>query len=167
MRKQRLLEVVGLVVFLTFAMALTFSPAMAQTVKEDCDNGQDEDGDKLVDCEDPDCTLDPACAGKVICHNIGGPRDLGANCDMTGTCTYTAGTGQAITLPEDGFLGIIIGFNQNSAGALAAHLAHGDGFIISTFDPPLHLASTDGPHRDSNVECLAIREVPQPNEPGN
>lgn len=27
----------------------------AQTKKEICDNGKDDDGDKLVDCDDPDC----------------------------------------------------------------------------------------------------------------
>jgi hypothetical protein len=106
-----------------------------------------------------------------LCHNIGGPRDLGANCDMTGNCSFTLpppiGT---ITVAPNGFLGIIIGVDQNNAGALAAHLAHGDGFpILLTFDPPLHLASSDanGPHQASNVECLAERVIPQPTEPGN
>ena len=101
-----------------------------------------------------------------ICHNIGGPRDLGANCDMTGTCTYTAGTGQNLTLGPNQFLGIIISFNEDS-NALAAHIAHGDGPIVATFDPALHLASTDGPHRDSNVECIGTRVFAQPPEPGN
>jgi hypothetical protein len=112
---------------------------------------------------------DPKCPppGKSICHNIGGPRDLGANCDMTGTCTYTADTGQTLSLGPNQFLGIIIGFNQDSAGALAAHIAHGDGPIVATFDPALHLASVDGPHRDSNVECIGTRVIPQPTEPGN
>ena len=34
---------------------------------EDCSNTLDDDGDKLVDCEDPDCDADPAClfASKV------------------------------------------------------------------------------------------------------
>ena len=110
----------------------------------------------------PPCTKD--C--KQICHNIGGPRDLGANCDMTGTCTYRTDSVD-ISLGPNQFLGIIIGFNQDSSGALAAHIAHGDGPIVATFDPPLHRASTDGPHRDSNVECIGTRIIPQPNEPGN
>ena len=114
--------------------------------------------------KDPPCPPPP---GKSLCHNIGGPRDLGANCDMTGTCTYTAGGGQNLPLGPNQFLGIITGFHQDSAGALAAHIAHGDGVIDATFNPPLHLASTDGPHRDSNVECIGTRIIPQPNEPGN
>ena len=112
----------------------------------------------------PPCTKD--C--KQICHNIGGPRDLGANCDMTGTCTYTLGDGGGnLTLGPNQFLGIVISFNQDSAAAFAAHIAHGDGGIVATFDPALHLASTDGPHRDSNVECIGTRVFPQPPEPGN
>ena len=106
---------------------------------------------------------EPQC--KSICHNIGGPRDLGANCDMTGTCTYTLGDGVALTLGPQQFLGIIVG--TDSVGAIAAHIAHGDGEINATFNPPLHLASVDGPHRDSNVECIGTRVFVQPPEPGN
>jgi hypothetical protein len=114
----------------------------------------------------------PAPAGpppveKKICHNIGGPRDLGANCDMTGTCTYELDGGGAILVEPNNFLGIVISFNQDSDGALAAHIAHGDGVIVGTFDPPLHLASVIGPHRASNVECLATRIVTQPPDTGN
>jgi len=107
----------------------------------------------------------PAC--KQICHNIGGPRDLGANCDMTGNCSFTLVGGQTIDVVPNDFLGIIVGFNPESAGALAAHIAHGDGFVRVVFDPALHLASTGQIHQASNVECLAARIVPQPTEPGN
>jgi hypothetical protein len=33
----------------------------AQTKGEICDNGLDDDDDKLVDCADPDCATNPAC----------------------------------------------------------------------------------------------------------
>jgi len=108
----------------------------------------------------------PPC--KLICHNIGGPRDLGANCDMTGTCSYELDGGGVILVEPNNFLGIIIGFNQDSDGALNAHLDHGDGFVLFEFVPPLHLASVIGPHQASNVECLATRATTtQPPEPGN
>ncbi|GFE80026.1 hypothetical protein GCM10011487_20260 [Steroidobacter agaridevorans] len=107
----------------------------------------------------------PPPTDKGICHNIGGPRDLGANCDGTGTCTYTLDTGATITVAPGNFLGILI--PPTSEGALAAHLAHGDGPVQTTYDPPLHLASTGGPHRASNVECVGTRVLPQPPEPGN
>ncbi len=104
---------------------------------------------------------------KGICHNIGGPEDLGANCDGTGTCTYQL-EGGTIEVAAGNFLGIVIGgVNGLPTKALAAHIAHGDGPILSRFDPPLHLASEIGPHRASNVECLGRRVLPQPPEPGN
>jgi len=34
---------------------------------EDCNNGKDDDKDWLVDCLDPDCTADPACAPSPEC----------------------------------------------------------------------------------------------------
>jgi hypothetical protein len=103
---------------------------------------------------------------RCICHNIGGPEDLGANCDMTGTCTYPTDSGD-VTVTPNHFLGIIIGFNESNTKALGAHIGHGDGRIVATFDPPLHLAPTAGPHRASNVECLGERVLEQPTEPGN
>ena len=101
---------------------------------------------------------------RQICHNIGGPRDLGANCEATGNCTFILPDGSLMTFTGDEFLGILIGASDN---AMAAHLAHGDGFAFMIYDPPLHLASVVGPHKESNVECLARRAIPQPPEPGN
>src|SRR5688572_3093994 len=86
----------------------------------------------------------------IICHNIGGPRDLGANCEATGNCTVELeGGGTIIFTNENQFLGIVVGASEN---ADAAHIAHGDGFADLLFDPPLHLASEIGPHKASNVE---------------
>jgi hypothetical protein len=103
---------------------------------------------------------------KALCHNIGGPQELGANCDgATGACSFTLDTGQTITVPRNHFLGILI--PPTSEGALAAHIAHGDGPAEMIFDPPLHLASTGQIHKASNVECLGERVLPQPPEPGN
>ena len=114
------------------------------------------------ECPPPPCEKN--CT--TLCHNIGGPDELGANCDgATGACSFITDTGQTITVPLGHFLGIII-----SAGpkALAAHLAHGDGFVELEFDPALHLASTGQNHQASNVECLAERATTnQPPEPGN
>ena len=115
-----------------------------------------------VECPPPPCEKN--CT--TVCHNIGGPMELGANCDgATGFCSFTLDTGQTIVVPANHFLGIII-----SAGpkALAAHLKHGDGFVELEFDPALHLASTGQNHQASNVECLAERATTtQPPEPGN
>jgi hypothetical protein len=116
---------------------------------------------------EPKPTCDPKTEECEICHNIGGPRELGANCDgATGECTFTLEGGGTVTIPRRHFLGILI--PVDSAGAIAAHLAHGDGLTLLTFDPPLHLASTGQIHKASNVECLARRAITtQPPEPGN
>jgi hypothetical protein len=101
-----------------------------------------------------------------FCHNIGGPDELGANCDgATGACSYTLDTGQTFVVALNHFLGIVI--PPTSEAAIAAHIAHGDGPATLLFDPPLHLASTGQTHKASNVECLGERVVPQPSEPGN
>ena len=106
------------------------------------------------------------CDVKGFCHNIGGPRELGANCDgATGACQFTLDTGQTITVARNHFLGILI--PPTSQRAIAAHIAHGDGPTVSVFDPALHLASTGQIHKASNVECLGARVLPQPPEPGN
>lgn len=113
------------------------------------------------------------CAGEtkpppeklLLCHNIGGPRDLGANCEATGNCSVALEGGGSINLSANQFLGIVIGASDTAA---AAHLAHGDGWVEELFDPPLHLASVIGPHQASNVDCLATRETTtQEPEPGN
>lgn len=101
---------------------------------------------------------------QILCHNIGGPRDLGANCEATGNCTFILPDGSLVTFTGDEFLGILVGASDSAA---AAHLAHGDGYAFLIYDPPLHLASVVGPHKESNVECLARRVNPQPPEPGN
>jgi hypothetical protein len=102
----------------------------------------------------------------TLCHNIGGPRDLGANCEATGNCTFILPGGGTMVFTGNQFLGIVV--NASGENAIAAHIAHGDGWIIGPiYDPPLHLASVVGPHQASNVECIAERIIPQPTEPGN
>ncbi len=46
--------------------------------QEICDNGGDEDGDGLIDCDDPDCTEDPNCpcnAALFADHDVDGDVD--------------------------------------------------------------------------------------------
>lgn len=111
------------------------------------------------------CGENPECL-REICHNIGGPRDLGANCDTDeGVCQVLLDTGATLDVYEGYFLGIVI--PPKNGNALAAHIAHGDGPLLATFDPPLHLASTGQNHAASNVECLGARLIPQPPDHGN
>jgi hypothetical protein len=126
-------------------------------------------------CGPGDCPPPPPCNDDIpcppppgsLCHNIGGPRDLGANCDGTGNCSFTLVGGGTINVLAGQFLGITIGAPK-SAQALAAHLAHGDGPVLATFNN-LHLASTGQNHQAANVDCLGVRSITtqQPPEPGN
>jgi hypothetical protein len=113
-----------------------------------------------------------------LCHNIGGPNGLGANTDCPLTtpapgCVVPLEGSASIIVPPGSFLGILLGGPQfhppfdfnNLPPAVLAHIAHGDGFATDFFD--LHLASEIGPHQASNVDCMAVRIIPQPEEPGN
>jgi hypothetical protein len=157
------LAIQSLVASAVFGLALAFSAGPAVAGDPTCGGkGQPE-------CPPPDECNPNKEKCVEICHNIGGPRDLGANCDMTGTCFVPAESGVTIVLNPGEFLGIIIGVDLSDTGNSPglAHINHGDGPIVDTFDPPLHLASVIGPHIASNVECKGLRVVPQPDEPGN
>ncbi|MGH8644842.1 MAG: hypothetical protein ACREX4_10430 [Gammaproteobacteria bacterium] len=96
-----------------------------------------------------------------LCHNIGGPQELGANCDNANFDEFPC----LLITNSLVYAGILIDPNDSS---FEAHLKHGDGSALMEFDPPLHLASEIGPHQASNVECVAVRELTeQPPEPGN
>ncbi len=96
-----------------------------------------------------------------LCHNIGGPQELGANCDNANFDEFPC----LLITNELIYAGIVIGASDQ---AFEAHLRHGDGFAVAEFDPPLHLASEGLNHQAANVECLAVRaQTTQPPEPGN
>jgi hypothetical protein len=103
----------------------------------------------------------------IICHNIGGPEALGANCDpATGTCSITTLEGLTLTIQTTQFFGIPLPLLETSA-AIAAHIAHGDGVAELIIEPRLHLASTGQNHTGANVGCVGRRIIEQPEEPGN
>ena len=118
-------------------------------------------------------TLGASSAYANLCHNIGGPRELGANFEFRHAgdtaCAVELETVTVFLQPNQ-FLGILIFSGPNhlppNNQALASHLAHGDGFANVTFSAQ-HLASEIGPHLQSNVECVGTRAIPQPTEPGN
>jgi hypothetical protein len=84
------------------------SPGSCQGVAgEICNNAVDDDGDTLVDCDDPDCATDPACtaAGEICNNGIDDDGDGLTDCadldcigdpDCVGpaviTCDYMGGT---------------------------------------------------------------------------
>jgi hypothetical protein len=109
---------------------------------------------------DPYCEPPPPPKGP-LCHNIGGPQQLGANCDNANASLLPC----ALLANPLAYAGIVISPNDAS---FDAHLRHGDGFALVIFSPPLHLASEGQNHQAANVECVAIRAITtQPPEPGN
>ncbi|MFH2007326.1 MAG: hypothetical protein ABI333_12115 [bacterium] len=53
-----------------FACLFDFACLLAPTVETNCTDGQDDDLDCDVDCDDSDCAADPACGGLAeICDN--------------------------------------------------------------------------------------------------
>jgi hypothetical protein len=164
----RRLAAQSLVASATLGIALAFSaaPAAAQV----CDP-------KLQECPPPECNpkvevckpppvCDPA-KENCLCHNIGGPRALGADCDA-GNCDSILDTGNAELIELYGFAqalagdaagdiygGIVVPFSSN---AFDAHYNHGDGFTLVTFD---RIHDTQ-PHVAANVGCFAVRHDPDP-----
>ncbi|RIV17852.1 hypothetical protein DYU11_30730 [Fibrisoma montanum] len=60
----RILSQIGLMLVLVGGMTIsTATPLLAQSV-EICNNNIDDDGDNLIDCQDPDC---PECAQSIEC----------------------------------------------------------------------------------------------------
>ena len=172
MKSRKVFLVVGLLLFASLAFVLSSSTAMAQEI---CDNGVDDietPEDKLVDCADPDCAEAAVCQkDDGLCHNIGGPNALGANCDA-GNCTLASilATGDAELIAAFGLAvaragtaagqiygGIVVPFGD---AAFTAHDNHGDGPVLVTFDREHHTQ----PHVAANVGCFAIRDN---EDPGN
>jgi len=52
----------------TYDNPTTFQLSLSCGEAEICDNDQDDDGDQLVDCDDPDCASHPDCAGTTACN---------------------------------------------------------------------------------------------------
>lgn len=67
-------------------------PAEVETV---CDDAFDDDGDSLIDCEDPDCSEDPACQAPAF--DVADGQDLAApdgdpSLDIEGVNIEVSGT---------------------------------------------------------------------------
>lgn len=60
MNKRQWFSIISVFFALSLLLGWSISPVMAQT-KEVCTDGKDNDGDKAIDCKDPDCAKDPAC----------------------------------------------------------------------------------------------------------
>jgi len=66
MESRKVFLFVGFLLFASMAFVLSPTSVMAQ-VAEDCDDGIDNDGDKLVDCKDPNCSKSVKCEVTADC----------------------------------------------------------------------------------------------------
>ena len=83
LKKNGLLGLVLILAVFAIGVGLSTLNVNAQTA-EDCSNGADDDDDKLVDCDDPNCDADPKCGTTV------------------NTCTEAVAAGLLPLPPNDG-----------------------------------------------------------------
>ena len=72
---------VMLALLVCFSIAGLTNSAIAQTKGEICDNGKDDDGDKLVDCDDPDCDCTPPPTNEICDNGKDDDGDKLVDCD--------------------------------------------------------------------------------------
>ncbi|MCB9684647.1 MAG: VCBS repeat-containing protein [Alphaproteobacteria bacterium] len=70
---------------MTLTLALAFLISGTARAEAPCDDGVDDDGDGLTDCEDPDCGLDAVCCGASVLDT-----DADGWCDPIDTCALVA-----------------------------------------------------------------------------
>src|SRR5262245_5892600 len=104
-----------------------------------------------------------------ICHNIGGPDGLGADCGGADECELledpvldAAFNAALIVALENGcnpasiYAGIFVPHSDN---AFDAHIKHGDGPALVFLPNRIHATQ---PHVGANVDCFGARVNAQP-----
>jgi len=90
-----------------------------------CTGGQDEDGDGLTDCDDPDCADAPACQAPAC--NDDGVCDASEACPGCADCCTTCGPGEGtvydyivttMDIPRSAAEGLEIGVDLNGDGVI-------------------------------------------------
>ncbi|MBN2722979.1 MAG: DUF4215 domain-containing protein [Deltaproteobacteria bacterium] len=98
----------------------SFTVKITSPLDELCANNEDDDGDGLADCDDPDCAESQFCAGESYCHDdidndLDGYTDCSdPDCNLTDAC-ITSGCTETTFLGELTHLspiGYTVDFNQ-------------------------------------------------------
>ncbi len=71
-------------------------------IEDICDNGADDDGDGLVDCDDPDCAAFPGCIGVagMVINEIN--PNIGVSRDLIELLVTSAGSTNGVAIVQDG-----------------------------------------------------------------
>jgi hypothetical protein len=110
MIRPRLFTIVGLFFVVSLALVLLPTGTATAQVKEICTDGIDNDGDKLIDCKDPDCAEAPECKvppppppGGIPCSPgfwKNHPDDFNAACDDAAALAASLGIERLDTCGE-------------------------------------------------------------------
>jgi len=90
-----LAAILGLCLVTLGVLSLQGTQVNAQTKGEDCENGIDDDGDKLADCLDPDCDCTPTDSP---CVNV--TLDIPSTEKKVSLCHFTGGTNFVLNEPS-------------------------------------------------------------------
>lgn len=83
----------------------TMEVSFTALASEDCTNGADDDGDGAVDCADPDCAADPACAPPANDECAGAIEVFDTEQTMFNTDTATGAADMGTSSCDGGFTG--------------------------------------------------------------
>ena len=135
---------------------LSFDVSASTGCAEDCDNGEDDDLDGFIDCEDTDCWVEPLCCDTDGDGFFAEECD-GDDCDDTDSTVYPGA-------PEDGGDGSNIGdgIDNDCDGVIDENTDSydddGDGWTeldgdCDDADPDSHPEATDIPDNGIDEDC--------------
>ncbi|MFH2008418.1 MAG: hypothetical protein ABI333_17665 [bacterium] len=120
--------------------------AVFDPLVELCDDGLDDDGDGLVDCDDPDCAADPICVPESACHDdLDNDADGQVDCaDFDCVGTVACGPGACVADRDLGAVvagapGLITVDTSTAADLYSASCARGGGGgdVVVAFSLPV------------------------------
>jgi len=85
-----------------FLLAAVSGTGDAEAVFEDCTDGDDNDGDGLIDCEDPDCASHPDCVAEICDDGTDNDDDGLIDCDDPDCAADEACGGPSDEVCDDG-----------------------------------------------------------------
>jgi hypothetical protein len=110
--------------------------ATAARTEEICDNGVDDNGDGLVDCDDPTCVDFPACAA-LTCHpgnSLGSLPINGASRDVSVTTEGAAAKENTSCQAQNGGGDVVIGFSLPRQASVTVSYGQFGNHVFALFN---------------------------------